>query len=97
MSTPNWKVIDNAISVLNEALKLDREAVSNLLTYRVKCNAQLANHNTIQVGIVDETCMVGMMGLINGLFGIDEDGFGFISYEHENGKVICFKRTPARG
>ena len=41
--------IQHIVSVLNEALKLDHDAVSKLVTAHVPCNEALANHPTIQV------------------------------------------------
>ena len=43
-----------AIDVLNGALELDREAMSQLLRQRVPCNQALADHPTLQVGRIDD-------------------------------------------
>lgn len=92
----NQQIIDIAIDILNEALEADREAICKLLDYKVECNDSLANHATIQVGMLNGKSQVGMLGIINGLFGVDEDGYGFICYEYDNNGVIRFKRTLPR-
>lgn len=61
--------IDQILEILNQALELDRAAVSALMFNRTPCNRALTDHPTIQTGEKD----VGPMGLINGfvepLFG----------------------------
>ncbi len=83
-----------AVEFLNEALLLDKEAVHTLFQYRVPCNENLANHPTIQCRQFTEQdpVIVGMLGLMNGLFGKSSDtgrGFIFATYA-DNGKIISF-------
>lgn len=58
--------------MLNEAYALDPAAIHALCENRVPCNSKLANHPTIQVGLVPidgrERYHVGLIGLLNGLF-----------------------------
>lgn len=75
---PNDEAASIAVAVLNSALEADRAAVSKLFAYRVECNAALRDHPTIQVGGGDKYSDVGVMGVINGLFGILPDGWGLI-------------------
>lgn len=86
--------IEHAVAVLNEALELDPDAVSELVGHRVSCNERLAEHPTIQVW-VDK---VGILGILNGLFGADSQGFGAIAadIEDETGKVTGFKVISSR-
>jgi hypothetical protein len=76
-----------AAQLLNEAWAADPRALEHLLRARVVCNETLANHPTIQVmghpvdGINPEIPQgakyaVGLLGLINGMFGTDENGVG---------------------
>lgn len=67
---------DEAIELLNSAIKADKEAINNLVNSRVACNLELAEHPTIQVGCDIEECEVGLLGILNGLFGIADDGWG---------------------
>lgn len=77
-------------------LKLDYDCVHDLISQRVKCNEHIANHPTIQVQKFkdDEFPKVGLLGIINGFFGIREDGFGPLCMEIDNGRIIKFKPTP---
>jgi hypothetical protein len=59
----------------------------------------MADHPTIQVRQYpgDEYSSVGILGILNGLFGIREDGMGAICMEIEDdGKIISFKLTPKK-
>lgn len=75
-----------AVEVLNRALKKDPVAINFLFSNRERLRAEgtpLKDDETIQVrkrtnpeGEVYYT--VGALGVINGLFGIKEDGYGLI-------------------
>ena len=77
--------IAKVVEVLNRALEADPEAIRALFNQRTPCNQQLADDPTIQVGDPGEfaSCMgtsIGLLGLINGFFGVDEDtGYGAIA------------------
>ncbi len=86
--------IDQTIEVLNEIIRLDPEAISKLVSVRVKCNTEIANHPTVQVAKIDNDFTVGLLGVINGLFGIDNDGWGAIAAELDDNELITkFVRT----
>lgn len=78
--------IDEVISLLNDALEKDSEAIHNLATTRISCNDVLADHPTIQVGKFDGEYKVGMIGILNGIFGTTEDGYGAIAGDFT---VVC--------
>lgn len=70
------------IDFLNELIVLDRDAISALINTRVPCNKQFSEHETIQVlAGENETYSVGLLGILNGLCGVDENGWGFIVAE----------------
>lgn len=77
--------VNDAIEVLNRMLEADPEAtVSLFLDGRVPCNERLADDPTIQAKAHGEyngmkVFSVGPLGIINGLFGIDEGGWGPIT------------------
>ena len=73
---------EQALKTLNEALKADPVAINELFKHRAQCNEELANHPTIQVRDYPdgEPTSIGMLGLINGIFGIAHD-YGFIQAE----------------
>lgn len=94
--------VDDVLAVLNEALELDPLAVTNLVEARLPCNDALSEHPTIQCGPSGGTTkhwQVGLLGILNGLFGIfDEDapeptGFGPIAAVVAGGYVTRFVRT----
>lgn len=79
--TPNKVSVHQAVRVLNEALSLDRVAVESLFSYRVSVNKELAEHPTIQVLDSYLGLNVSVLGLLNGIFGVDEKNWGFIAME----------------
>lgn len=66
--------------LLNEYLKEDPQSCNSLFNHRVICNEKIAGHPTIQVQQYhkDEHPTIGLLGLLNGLFGIHESGMGAI-------------------
>jgi len=88
----------DACDLLNEMLALDYECVYGLIAHRQRCNEAVAYHPTIQVQqyALDEYPKVGIVGILNGMFGIREDGMGAICYEEDQGKILRFKITTAR-
>jgi hypothetical protein len=59
-------MIEQVVDILNDILKTDPEAVSALVNNRVKCNQELANHNSVQVSGTDVEPTVGILGILNG-------------------------------
>ena len=88
----------DVISLLNEMLRLDRQATTNLINNRVVCNENMAAHPTIQVqpvvkfDFINHSYFVGMMGVLNGLFGVyDNSGYGcIVSVIGEDGLIERF-------
>lgn len=76
--------VDDAIALLNEMLLCDIAATAALLANRVPCNQALADHDTIQVNAQHGAFFVGMLGVINGLFGVSNNGSGAIAYVFDN-------------
>lgn len=84
-------------NLLNELLEKDYDCVHELISYRVKCNQAVADHPTVQVQqLKDEPFKVGLLGILNGLFGIREDLFGTICMEVDGTRIVTFKLTPER-
>ena len=80
--------IKDVINLLNEAVKLDQQAMENLVSTRVECNTQLLNHPTIQCTSDNR---VGLLGVINGIFGIDDRFTGVIAASYnDDGKLTGF-------
>ena len=87
------------VDTLNEALEADREAINSLFSYRVLCNDALADHPTIQVGAYNRETLeptpdgpytISILGIINGLAGVDDKDIGFIQAHVENGNIDRF-------
>lgn len=90
--------LEFSVEVLNQALESDPKAISTMMAQRFDCNRALTEHPTIQTGEHD----LGVMGLINGLFGVDKDGRGFIAgiweTDQNNGldRLVGFKLLEDR-
>lgn len=86
--------IDRAVELLNQCFEADPNAMHNLVETRVDCSESLAAHPTVQV-CGKETPQVGLLGILNGLFGVDERGFGPITamYDLETDRLVGFAKT----
>ncbi len=98
--------IQDVVDLLNRAAKKDLVAMRTLIETRVPCNKVLGDDPTIQVTESFEGgsrgFSVGVLGILNGIFGTDDKGWGTIAAifgvvcekcgnEATNGKVgeIC--------
>ena len=70
---------EHAVKIMNEAFALNPSAIETLVDSRVSINEKLANHPTIQAGSDSEVYSLSIIGLLNGIFGIDENGQGPIA------------------
>lgn len=91
----NREAIDQAIEVLNRIHQADSRVLPALIAHRVTCNNWVAADPTVQVGVVDldgdVMFEVGLLGIINGLFGVDENKYGYIAaFTDENGEITHF-------
>ncbi|MGB0684291.1 MAG: hypothetical protein ACPGOV_16420 [Magnetovibrionaceae bacterium] len=66
--------VSKAIEILNEALRRDRAAITELVNLRVECNRDLSDHPLIQVGRYEGVYRIGFLGLMNGLLGDSPTG-----------------------
>ena len=105
MATEPICTIDQALQTLNDALAADPAAINALFTYETECNRDLADHPTIQVRGYDRDTgepllhgpfYVRLMGIINGLFGADEDDWGYLAMDiDDRGLIAGFIRVPS--
>ncbi len=60
---------EQIVAYLNDIVKVDPQAITNLIELRVGCNEALANHEHVQVRQQegDEVPLVGFLGIICGL------------------------------
>jgi len=85
--------VEDALAVLNRAFEADPEAMDALRLAKVPCNKKLGNDPEIQVGLAsryfknrepDRPYAIGFLGVVNGLFGIDEaTGYGAIAMSYQ--------------
>ena len=85
--------VDQAIEVLNRIHEKDPRVMLTLISARVICNQELADDETVQVKSTSEHYLVGLLGILNGIFGIREDGKGYIVANFEEGRLLSFSRT----
>lgn len=103
----------DVVELLNDLLLRDQEAVHALCESRVACNDEITHHPTVQVAYREEKdddgnvtyheCKVGLLGLLNGLFGVydmhnaptvETVGFGPIAaIFDDDGKLLRFGMT----
>lgn len=71
--------VERVVELLNEALRIDKHAISDLVSERITVNKDLALHPTIQcVETGRGRYEMGLLGFLNGLFGVDEEKHGAI-------------------
>ncbi|MFQ5786660.1 MAG: hypothetical protein ACE5H1_01635 [Thermodesulfobacteriota bacterium] len=89
----------DAVRVLNLALRNDPVAINRLfVNSSVRCNKELANQEAIQVyqeeDPEDPIYSIKILGIINGIFGIRNDGFGeILMYIKPGGEIEKFVTT----
>jgi hypothetical protein len=87
------RLAEELCGYLNELIQCDAKAIHNLCETRVACNAELANHPTVQVvtGIHNNPVVVGLIGVLNGFIGAQSDGWGYIAAVYdEEGRLQRF-------
>ena len=95
MAVNETVTLDEVIEYLNSLVKADPLAMRALICNRVPCNRELAEHPTCQVGQWQEGFHVGIVGVINGMFGVfgeDEEGhvgWGPVAWVLDEEKGLC--------
>jgi hypothetical protein len=84
--------IDDVIDYLNELLALDGQAIAALVANRVPCNELLADHRSVQVQVKHGVFYVGLLGVINGMFGTIDGVNGPVATVFDDGRLVCFAR-----
>lgn len=88
--------IDEAVTYLNDLIALDRQAMAALVANRVPCNRALADHPTAQVAAQHGGFQIGMLGVLNGLFGCDALENGYIVFVFEEGDLHSVRRGDVK-
>lgn len=87
------RTVQQAVDLLNEALEIDREAIETLFSQRVAASKALGEHPTIQILThPGGERTLGVLGLLNGIFGVDAEQWGFIAscHDDETDRLIKF-------
>lgn len=87
----NQKLAKQIVEFLNEIFKIDPAAVISLVETRFACNDKMADHSTVQVAESTSGYVVGLLGILNGICGVQENGMGFIAVIYEDDKIVGFK------
>ena len=85
-----------AVEVLNRIHTADPTVLEALVNHRVPCNQAVVDDPTVQVGLGDcwgPVATVGLLGILNGIFGVREDGQGYIAAWRgsESGRIERFE------
>jgi len=81
------------VEFLNELLALDPETINSLFKLRVICGKELAEHPIVQALSLPNhgVYSVGIIGILNGAFGVDNNNWGCIAMDIIGGKIMKFK------
>lgn len=82
--------LTETIKLLNGLLALDRPAIAALVANRVPCNDALAAHESVQVQPQHGGHHVGLLGILNGLWGTFNGVDGPIAVVWDNGYLVEF-------
>lgn len=89
--------LDEAIDYLNELIELDVNAIAALIANSVPCNKLMADHPTVQCSEQHGGFNVGMLGILNGLFGVSEGsyrtGWGPITFVSDGNDLVRVERS----
>lgn len=76
-----------AVDILNQALSLDPDCITALVSQRVGCNAALAHDSEVACGMSKGKYMTGALGIINSLV---KDGVVAAQFTDDN-KLAAFQ------
>lgn len=99
MSMKESVTAQDVCDLLNGLLKRDPKAIASLVNNRVPCNDDIANHPTVQVhDIGDGEASLGLIGILNGLFGVDKGRMGpILMTSNQDDVVLGFGVKKSRG
>lgn len=66
--------VKDVIDLLNAILAVDPQCTQGLIMSRMQCNDAILEHPTIQAVRRGSSKSVSTLGLLNGLFGVYDDG-----------------------
>ena len=81
-------VIKRTVDFLNELLALDSRTTQALFDIRVSCSPKLDDHPTVQTAGTKEEPLLGILGILNGIIGVDKNSRGLICAEYNDDGVL---------
>ena len=93
------ELAQRVVDYLNDLRERDPAAIHALVETRTPCNEALADHPTCQVAIEGSQASVGLLGVLNGLCGVDSQGWGPIAAHYDGDLLTGFslRDKPADG
>lgn len=86
------------VNFLNQLHTADPRAIHALTETRVLCNEALASHPTCQAAETTDGPKVGLLGVLNGLCGVDARGWGVIAGQYgEQDELLGFVVLDPKG
>ena len=85
--------VNEVVEFLNHLLTIDRKTITSLIKHKIECNKNLFKHPSVQVLKTKDKYLVSMLGILNGMFGVDNNGYGQITACFENDIIIKFVKT----
>jgi len=88
---------------LNTLLDADQSFVERLISHRLPCNEAIANHPSVQVGNKGAGYEAGILGVLNGFFGVFDNGprrgWGALMAVYEGERLVRFAimSEPSQG
>lgn len=86
----NNNLANSIVAFMNELVKADHEAITSLINNRVECNEALAQHPTIEVMLLDNKYLVGLLGILNGICRTNDKSAGPICAAFEDNGNLAF-------
>jgi len=74
------RVAHNAVVVLNRAIEKDPLAVRALFNKKIFANDALCDDESI---LVDQDSGVGVLGILNGIIGLNDKGMGYVAAAYD--------------
>ncbi len=92
-------LVDAAVTVLNEALRLSPDAICALVHHHVACTPGLVEHPTVQVRVPDAGVpSIGLLGIVNGILcRVQSDALvaAVVDQDSPAERVLRFERASA--
>ena len=91
--------VKDVVAMLNEIHQIDPDLTTGMILHRFPCNKGIRDHKTVQAHCYGDDSLenpkVGLLGILNGILGIDKNHFGPIAgdFNKETKALLGFKMT----